>query len=155
MYCAELAKGNEKRFGCSLFEKYGRIFLIEAFGPAEEAGAREGDELLGVNGEYFRKCTTLDEVVAMLAEASRITLLLRRGPSSALLGEPRPVVEWARTEWEPAEAKAAARAARLVEGAAKHEEAKAKAAKRQLREATRRAKARVAFAKEAEECGSA
>ena len=83
MYCAELAKGNEKRFGCSLFEKYGRIFLIEAFGPAEEAGAREGDELLGVNGEYFRKCTTLDEVVAMLAEASRITLLLRRGPSSA------------------------------------------------------------------------
>ena len=40
MYCAELAKGNEKRFGCSLFEKYGRIFLIEAFGPAEEAGAR-------------------------------------------------------------------------------------------------------------------
>ena len=64
----------------------------------------------------------------MLAEASRVTLVLRRGPSSAdapLLGEPRPALEWARAEWKPAEAKAPARAAQPVERAPKQEEAKA------------------------------
>ena len=154
MYCAELTKDGDKRFGCSLSNEYGRIFVISASGPAEDAGARAGDELLGVNGEYFRKGTTLDSVVAMLAEASRVTLVLRRGPSStgaSLLGNPRPALEWARAEWKPAEAKTPARAAQPVERAPKQEEAKAKAAETQWRSIVRRVAAHTTHAKDEEE----
>ena len=86
-----------------------------ASGPAEGAGVRAGDELIGVNGEYFRKRTTLDDAVAMVAEASRVALLLRRGPGSSGAqppGAPRPAGEAEEVRAEAARAKA--EAARLT-----------------------------------------
>ena len=82
VYRAELAKSDEG-FGCLLSSRGGWIYVRAASGPAEGAGVRAGDELIGVNGEYFRKHTTLDDAVAMVAEASRVALLLRRGSCSS------------------------------------------------------------------------
>ncbi len=87
MYRAELAKGDEG-FGCLLSSRGSRIYVRAASGPAEGAGVRAGDELIGVNGEYFRKHSNLDDAVAMVAEASCVALLLRRGPCSS--GAPPP-----------------------------------------------------------------
>ena len=82
MYLVELAKGDEG-FGCFLTYSGGRIYVNAVSGPAEDAGVRVNDELLGVNGRHSRKSTTPDEIATMLAAMSRVALLLRRGPRAA------------------------------------------------------------------------
>ena len=160
VYRVELEKRDEG-FGCFLSSRGGRFFAHAVSGPAEDAGARAGDELLGVGREYFRKGTTLDEVVAMVAAPERVTLLLRRGPSPT--GAPPPPglpppageaeevrTEAARAKWARAEA---ARVQLLPHAAmreAKQQEAAAEAAERQQREAALHAAARAAEAKEEE-----
>ena len=162
MYRAELAKRDEG-FGCLLSSRGGRLYVRAASGPAEGAGVREGDELLGVNDEYFRKRTTLDDAVSMLAEASRVALLLRRGPCSSGApppppGAPRPAgeaeevrAEAARAKWARAEAARAEMLARAIERETKQQEAAAEAAEKLQRKGALRAAARAAEAKEEED----
>ena len=152
MYRAELAKSDEG-FGCLLSSRGGRIYVRAASGPAEGAGVRAGDELLGVNGEYFRKRTTLDDAVAV-AEASRVALLLRRGPCSSGApppGAPRPAgeaeevrAEAARAKWARAEPRAPSCLSARLRREARLQAVAAEAAERQQREAGAARAARAA-----------